>query len=155
MYLYAIIDVYSRYIVGWRLSNTLDRSNCTDLLEECTGRHGAPETVNTDQGCQYTSKDWIGTLGKHRIRASMDGRGRCKGQHLDRALLAHHQAGICLRLSGGLRGGASLRDRKVHRVLQREKASSESVELHRSMTLRQSALFNVEKRSTIIVRKRT
>lgn len=78
IYLYAIIDVYSRYIVGWRLSNTLDRSNCTELLEECISRHGAPEIVNTDQGSQYTSKDWIEDLGRHSVMVSMDGRGRCK-----------------------------------------------------------------------------
>ncbi len=78
MYLYAIIDVYSRYIVGWRLSNTLDKSNCTELLEECISRYGSPEIVNTDQGSQYTSKDWIGALGNHRVKVSMDGRGRCK-----------------------------------------------------------------------------
>ena len=49
MYLYAIIDVYSRYIVGWRLSNTLEGSNCVELLEECIRKHGRPEIVNTDQ----------------------------------------------------------------------------------------------------------
>ena len=78
MYLYAIIDVYSRFIVGWRLSNDLSASNCIVLLEECISRHGAPEIVNTDQGCQYTGEDWIECLQKHHIRISMDGRGRCK-----------------------------------------------------------------------------
>ena len=78
MYLYAVIDVYSRYIVGWRLSNTLDRSNCTGLLEECVARHGAPESINTDQGSQYTSRDWIDAVKGYGIKVSMDGRGRCK-----------------------------------------------------------------------------
>ena len=76
MYLHAIIDVYSRFIVGWRLSNDLSASNCITLLEECISRYGAPEIVNTDQGCQYTSEDWIGCLKEHHIRISMDGRGR-------------------------------------------------------------------------------
>lgn len=78
MYMYAIIDVYSRYILGWRLSNTLSASNAYELLEECVERYGAPEIMNTDQGVQYTSKGWIELLQKHYIQISMDGRGRCK-----------------------------------------------------------------------------
>lgn len=78
MYLYAIIDVYSRYIVGWRLSNTLEGSNCVGLLEECVRKYGRPEIVNTDQGSQYTSPAWVGTLESLGIAVSMDGRGRCK-----------------------------------------------------------------------------
>lgn len=78
MYLYAIIDVYSRYIVGWRLSNTLSASNCHDLLQECIGRHGAPEILNSDQGSQYTTRNWEELLALNGIRISMDGRGRCK-----------------------------------------------------------------------------
>lgn len=78
MYLYAIIDVYSRYILGWRLSNDLSASNCVELLKECVDKHGAPEIVNSDQGCQYTSLEWTSTLSELGIRISMDGRGRCK-----------------------------------------------------------------------------
>ena len=78
MYLYAVIDVHSRYIVGWRFSNTLDKSNCIELMEECIAKHGTPEIVNTDQGSQYTSADWINTLEGKGISISMDGRGRCK-----------------------------------------------------------------------------
>lgn len=78
MYLYAIVDVYSRYIVGWRLSNTLERTNCTELLDECVAKYGAPEILNTDQGSQYTSPDWINAVRNHGIQVSMDGRGRCK-----------------------------------------------------------------------------
>ncbi|MGN0208405.1 MAG: DDE-type integrase/transposase/recombinase [Paludibacteraceae bacterium] len=48
MYLYAIIDVYSRYVLGWRLSNTLSARNCYEVLQECIEQHGAPEIVNTD-----------------------------------------------------------------------------------------------------------
>lgn len=78
MYMYAMIDVCSRYIVGWRLCNTLSASNCLDLVGECISRHGKPEIINSDQGCQYTSSQWEKLLQSHGIRISMDGRGRCK-----------------------------------------------------------------------------
>ena len=78
MYLYAVIDVYSRYIVGWRLSNSLSASNCIGLIEDCIARHGVPEIVNSDQGIQYTSAEWERALTSHGIAISMDGRGRCK-----------------------------------------------------------------------------
>jgi len=78
MYLYAIIDVYSRYIVGWRLSNSLSASNCIELVEECVEKHGTPEIINSDQGVQYTCAEWEATLNKLGIQISMDGRGRCK-----------------------------------------------------------------------------
>jgi putative transposase len=78
MYLYAIIDVYSRFIVGWKLSNTLSASNCKELMEDCIKVWGVPEIVNSDQGSQYTTKDWEDLLGKYTIKISMDGKGRCK-----------------------------------------------------------------------------
>jgi len=78
MYLYAIIDVYSRCILGWRLSNSLTTRNCAELLKECIDNYGKPEIVNTDQGVQYTSNEWIGLLENTGIRISMDGRGRYK-----------------------------------------------------------------------------
>jgi len=78
MYLYAIIDVYSRFVLGWRLSNTLDDSNCHELMKECVERYGAPQIVNTDQGSQYTTKKWADLLRSYGIRISMDGKGRCK-----------------------------------------------------------------------------
>ena len=78
MYLYAMIDVYSRYVLGWRLSNTLSARNCYELLQECIEQHGAPEIVNTDQGSQYTTAEWEQMLTDNHIRISMDGRGRCK-----------------------------------------------------------------------------
>lgn len=64
MYLYAIIDVYSRYIVGWGLYNSLDASNALEVLDAAVRRHGAPEIINSDQGCQYTSKEWHETCEK-------------------------------------------------------------------------------------------
>jgi len=78
MYLYAIIDVYSRYVLGWRLSNTLSATNCYELLQDCVDTYGAPEIVNTDQGRQYTTADWENLLKGNHILISMDGRGRCK-----------------------------------------------------------------------------
>lgn len=78
MYMYAVIDVYSRYIVGWRLSNSLSASVCVELIEDCIGRYGAPKIINSDQGCQYTGNLWKSTLEAHGITISMDGKGRCK-----------------------------------------------------------------------------
>lgn len=76
MYLTAIIDVYSRYVVGWSLSNTLDTSSCVEALTSAL-RHGQAEIVNSDQGCQFTSGDWIKALKDAGIQISMTGRGRC------------------------------------------------------------------------------
>jgi putative transposase len=76
MYLAATIDWYSRYVIAWRLSNTLDSSFCLDMLDEalCYGR---PEVFNTDQGVQFTATAWTGRLETIGVAVSMDGRGRC------------------------------------------------------------------------------
>jgi putative transposase len=76
MYLAAILDGFSRYVVSWRLSNTLDGSFCLEMLEEALGR-GRPEVFNTDQGVQFTSAAWTGRLESVGVAVSMDGRGRC------------------------------------------------------------------------------
>lgn len=76
MYLAAIVDWYSRYVLTWRLSNTLDGSFCLDMLEEALGR-GQPAVFNTDQGVQFTSEAWTGRLLSAGVAVSMDGRGRC------------------------------------------------------------------------------
>jgi putative transposase len=76
MYLSAVIDWYSRYVVAWRLSNTLDGSFCLEMLEEALGR-GRPEVFNTDQGVQFTAQAWAGRLESAGVAVSMDGRGRC------------------------------------------------------------------------------
>ena len=75
LYLVAIIDWYSRYVLAWRLSNTLDADFCVDALEEALSK-GKPEIFNTDQGSQFTGEAFIGLLKKHGIRISMDGKGR-------------------------------------------------------------------------------
>lgn len=75
VYLVAIIDVYSRYIVSWRLSISLDAVFCLDMLKAALGV-GMPEIVNTDQGCQFTSAEWILVVKGAGAKVSMDGRGR-------------------------------------------------------------------------------
>jgi putative transposase len=62
MYLTAIIDVYSRYVVGWQIANSMEAENQTDLLQMAIQRYGAPEIINSDQGSQYTSEHWVETL---------------------------------------------------------------------------------------------
>src|SRR5207248_1488241 len=76
MYLAAVIDWYSRYVIAWRLSNTLDGSFCLDMLEEALGK-GRPEVFNTDQGVQFTAEAWTGRLEAAGVAVSMDGKGRC------------------------------------------------------------------------------
>jgi putative transposase len=76
MYLAAVIDWFSRYVVAWRLSNTLDGSFCLEMLEEALSC-GRPEVFNTDQGVQFTAAAWTGRLESAGVQVSMDGRGRC------------------------------------------------------------------------------
>jgi putative transposase len=76
MYLAATIDWFSRYVIAWRLSNTLDGSFCQDMLEETLSR-GRPEVFNTDQGVQFTAGAWTSRLEHAGVSVSMDGRGRC------------------------------------------------------------------------------
>jgi putative transposase len=75
-YLTAVIDWYSRKVLAWRLSNTLDSEFCVDCLEQSLRSFGTPEIFNTDQGCQFTSDAFTGVLKLHSIAISMDGRGR-------------------------------------------------------------------------------
>ncbi len=76
MYLAAILDWFSRYVLAWRLSNTLDGSFCLEMLEEAL-RRGRPEVFNTDQGVQFTAQAWTGRLESAGVAVSMDGKGRC------------------------------------------------------------------------------
>lgn len=75
MYLVAVIDWYSRYVLSWRLSNSLEADFCVEALEEAL-RFGRPDIFNTDQGCQFTSHDFTKVLLEKEIQISMDGRGR-------------------------------------------------------------------------------
>jgi putative transposase len=76
MYLVAVMDWYSRKVLSWRLSNTLDSGFCVECLEQALQTYGTPEIFNTDQGCQFTSEAFTGVLLKKSIAISMDGRGR-------------------------------------------------------------------------------
>lgn len=75
VYLAAVVDWHSRYVIAWRLSNTLTADFCVECLEEAL-EYGKPEIFNTDQGCQFTSEEFTRVLLDHGIRISMDGRGR-------------------------------------------------------------------------------
>jgi putative transposase len=76
MYLAATIDWYSRLVIAWRLSNTLDGAFCQEMLEVALAT-GTPEVFNTDQGVQFTAGAWTGRLERAGVAVSMDGRGRC------------------------------------------------------------------------------
>lgn len=75
MYLVAVMDWHSRYVLSWRLSNTLESDFCVAALEEAL-RRGTPEIFNTDQGSQFTSRAFTEVLASNQIAISMDGRGR-------------------------------------------------------------------------------
>lgn len=75
LYLVVIMDWYSRYVLSWRLSNTLESDFCVEALKEALKR-GCPEIFNTDQGSQFTSQEFVSLLESHGIRVSMDGSGR-------------------------------------------------------------------------------
>jgi putative transposase len=76
MYLAAVIDWYSRYVLAWRLSNTLDGTFCLEMLDEALAR-GRPEVFNTDQGVQFTAVDFTNRLESAGVQVSMNGKGRC------------------------------------------------------------------------------
>jgi len=76
LYLIAIIDLYSRFVVGWSLSNTMQAEWCKQVLEQAIEDHGTPEIVNTDQGSQFTSEVFTGFVIGAGIQMSMDGKGR-------------------------------------------------------------------------------
>ncbi len=75
MYLTAVIDWYSRFVIAWQLSNTLEAEFCVDTLKLAL-QHGKPEIFNTDQGAQFTANAFVSVLEKNKIQISMDGRGR-------------------------------------------------------------------------------
>ena len=72
VYLVAVMDWYSRKVLSWRVSNTLDTRFCVEALEEAIETYGCPEIFNTDQGSQFTSEDFTGVLKKNHIQISMD-----------------------------------------------------------------------------------
>jgi putative transposase len=76
VYLVAVMDWYSRRVLSWRISNTMEADFCVDCLEQALAAHGKPEVFNTDQGAQFTSEAHTGVLKREGIQISMDGRGR-------------------------------------------------------------------------------
>lgn len=76
MYLCAIIDISTRFVVGWGISNTMSAEWCVDIVEQAIQTHGKPEIINSDQGSQFTSEIYVNTLNHHEIQISMDGKGR-------------------------------------------------------------------------------
>lgn len=85
VYLVAIIDVYSRKVLSWRISNSMDAGFCEEALKEALSAYGSPAIFNTDQGSQFTSSGFIRILQDHHIRISMDGQGRWRDNiHIER-----------------------------------------------------------------------
>jgi len=76
MYLFGVIDWYSRYLLGWRLSNTLSADFCIETVQDCVSHYGKPEIINTDQGTQFTCDEFTSMVLGQEIELSMDGRGR-------------------------------------------------------------------------------
>lgn len=76
VYLVAVMDWYSRKVLSWRISTTLDSGFCVEALEVALERYGKPDIFNTDQGCQFTSEEFTCVLKRNDIRISMDGKGR-------------------------------------------------------------------------------
>ena len=76
VYLVAVMDWYSRRVLSWRVSTTMDTGFCVEALEEAIERYGCPEIFNTDQGSQFTSDEFTSVLKRNDIRISMDGKGR-------------------------------------------------------------------------------
>jgi putative transposase len=76
VYLTAVMDWYSRYVLSWEISVTMDDDFCVNALESAIRRYGTPDIFNTDQGAQYTGKPFTGVLQKNGVRISMDGKGR-------------------------------------------------------------------------------
>jgi len=76
MYLFAVLDLYSRYVVGWNISNSMTSQWCAGVLQEAIARHGKPDIINSDQGSQFTSDTYIDFMKANDIQISMDGRRR-------------------------------------------------------------------------------
>ena len=88
LYLVAIMDWYSRKVLSWRLSNSMDTMFCIEALNEATAKYGTPERFNTDEGSQFTSDDFTGVLKSSDIKISMDGKSRLGGQCIHRKIMA-------------------------------------------------------------------
>jgi len=77
VYLVAIVDWYSRKVLSWRLSTTMETNFCIEAAKEAIDKYGVPEIFNSDQGVQFTAEEFINLWKENRVSISMDGRGRC------------------------------------------------------------------------------
>ena len=97
VYLAAVVDWFSRRVLSWRVSITMEAAFCIEALEEALARHGRPEIFNTDQGSQFTSHDFTSVLLKAGIAISMDGKGSWRDnvfvERLWRSIIALRSAG--------------------------------------------------------------
>lgn len=129
-YLVAILDVFSRRVLAWRLSNTLDARFCIEALREALTLFGKPEVFNTDQGSQFTSGDFVRALEVAGVKISMDGRGRwIDNVFIERGLAEREVRGhlpACVRGSRHRTSG----DWEVRGVLQWEASAFESRSEH-------------------------
>src|SRR3712207_6559246 len=118
VYLAAVVDWFSRRVLPWRLSITMEAAFCVEALEEALARHGRPEIFNTDQGSQFTSHDFTGVLLKAGIAISMDGRGSWHDNDFVKRLWRSikYEEGLFQGLRHGQRGPAL--DRPILGLLQ-------------------------------------
>lgn len=129
MYLTGIIDLYSRYIVGWQISNTLEKETQTELLRQAVAEYGTPQILNSDQGSQYTCQHWVETLKELGIRISMDGRGRATDnafierwfRTIKQKHIYLHPAGNGLELYEGIDSFVRKYNRRKHQGINRRK----------------------------------
>jgi putative transposase len=117
VYLAAVIDWYSRRVLGWKLSITMDTSFCLEALEEALAKYGKPEIFNTDQGSQFTSEAFTGRLKEAGIAISMDGKGHwCDNVFVERVLeIDQVRRRLSARIRLSQRGQRA--DRQIHLVL--------------------------------------
>jgi putative transposase len=101
VYLAVVLDWFSRRVLSWRVSITMEAAFCIETLEDALARHGKPDVFNTDQGSQFTGSAFTGMLANNGIAISMDGKGRMAGQRVRRASVAQRQ--VRGSVSAGLR----------------------------------------------------
>lgn len=131
MYLTAVIDIYSRFIVGWQISNSLEKETQTELVADCFAGHGRPEIINSDQGSQYTSEHWTSFLKENGVKISMDGKGRATDnafierffRTLKQKYVYLHPAEDGAELYKGTKGFMEKYNNRRHRGIQRNRPS--------------------------------
>ena len=124
VYLAAVVDWFSRRVLAWRLSITMEVAFCLEAVEEALARHGRPEIFNTDQGSQFTSAAFTGLLTRNAIAISMDGKGAWRDNVFVERLWrsVKYEEVYLQRLRQGRRG--TRLDRPVSRLLQRTRPHS-------------------------------